>query len=299
MRSRSEKAKPFRQWVVNEVLPSIRKLNVPIAERDRFLPQVKEPTNLQSFNYQGNSLDYGLLNGEPIFNLNAVAGLLGIINPRMSIDTTNSNYVVKIDNSIVSFAYNRKLHNTGELFLTEAGLYMFLMRSNNPNAEPFQLWVTKEVLPTIRKTGSYSLQPQIPKSYGEALLEAGRLALEKEKLEAQIKADKPLVEFAKDVSQSSNAISVGEFAKLLNTQGIKLGQNKLFAWLRENGYLMHDNEPYQKFVDCGYFATIEQVYQTFNSKQTTLKTLITGKGQIYFHKKLSAVFKLKTQITKA
>lgn len=141
--------------------------------------------------------------------------------------------------------------------------------------------------------------PQIPKSYGEALLEAGRLALEKEKLEAQIQADKPLVDFAKDVSQSSNAISVGEFAKLLSTQGIKLGQNKLFAWLRKSGYLMHDNEPYQKFIDCGYFATIEQVYQTFNSKQVSLKTLITGKGQIYFHKKLSALFNLKTKIAKA
>ena len=112
-------------------------------------------TSLQSFNYQSNSLDYGLLNGEPIFNLNAIAGLIGIANPRTSIDTTNNNYVIKVDNSIVGFAYNRKLHNTGELFLTEAGLYMLLMRSNNPNAEPFQLWVTKEVLPSIRKNGGY------------------------------------------------------------------------------------------------------------------------------------------------
>ena len=114
---------------------------------------------LQEFNYQGKSLDYGLLNGEPVFNLNAVAELLGLTNPRMSVDTSDEDYCIKADNSIVSLTYNRKLHNTGELFLTEAGLYKLLMRSDKPEAEAFQKWVTKDVLPSIRKTGTYQITP--------------------------------------------------------------------------------------------------------------------------------------------
>ena len=111
--------------------------------------------NLITFDYQGKSLDYGILNGEPVFNLNAVAEMLGLTNPRMSIDTSDEDYCIKIDNSVVSFAYNRNLNNRGELFFTEAGLYALLMRSNKPETKTFQKWVTKEVLPSIRKNGGY------------------------------------------------------------------------------------------------------------------------------------------------
>lgn len=112
-------------------------------------------TQLEIFSWNDANLDYGLLNGDPVFNLNALASLLNIANPRTSIDTADANYVVKIDISVVGFAYNRNLNNRGELFLTEAGLYRLLLRSNNPLAEKFSLWVTKEVLPSIRKNGGY------------------------------------------------------------------------------------------------------------------------------------------------
>lgn len=153
MRSKSEKAKPFRQWVCNEVLPSLRK-NIVVAGKDKYLPQCRENC-LQTFAYNGGDLDYGLLNNEPVFNLNYIGALLEMTNPRMSIDINDRDYVVKIDNSVVSFTYNRNLNNRGELFLTEAGLYRLLLRSNNPKAEPFSKWVTKEVLPSLRKNGGY------------------------------------------------------------------------------------------------------------------------------------------------
>lgn len=144
---------------------------------------------------------------------------------------------------------------------------------------------------------------QIPKSYGEALLEAGRLALEKERLEAQIQAQKPLVEFAESVAQSSNLISIREFAKLLNDENIHIGQNKLFQWFRDRGYLMRNNEPYQKYVDSGYFKIVEQTYKTPYNTNTRLKTLLTGRGQIYFCEKLRVEWKslnpFYNQITKA
>lgn len=250
-------------------------------------------SNLQTFNYQGKSLDYGLLNGEPIFNLNAIAELIGIANPRTSIDTGDENYAIKIDNSIVGFAYNRKLHNTGELFLTESGLYMLLMRSNNPNAKPFQLWVTKDVLPTIRKTGSYSLQPQLPKSYKEALKELlnqveenERLQLANEKQREKIALDKPKVDYAEAILSADNSQSIGDFAKMLSSKGINTGQNRFFSWLRENGYLTADNTPYQKYVDCGYFELLAQNYYIGANKIVGYKTLITPKGQHYFTIKL-------------
>lgn len=107
-----------------------------------------------SFSFENYNLDYGILNGEPVFNLNSIASYLGINNPRMSIDIDDTDYVVKI-NSVVSFTYNRNLNNRGELFLTEAGLYRLILRSNKPEAEKFSKWVTKEVLPSIRKNGGY------------------------------------------------------------------------------------------------------------------------------------------------
>lgn len=119
------------------------------------ISKVDNATSLQVFNYGHSTLDYGILNGEPVFNLNYIGALLEIANPRMSIDISDKDYVVKIDNSVVSFTYNRNLNNRGELFLTEAGLYRLLLRSNKPEAEKFSKWVTKEVLPNLRKNGGY------------------------------------------------------------------------------------------------------------------------------------------------
>lgn len=137
MRSDKPKAKPFRQWVINEVLVQLHSGH---KENNK---------QLQVFNFNNTKLDYGIYNGEPVFNLNNVAEILEISNPRTSIDTDDEDYVIKLDNSIIGLTYNRKLHNTGELFLTEAGLYKLIMRSNKPSAEAFQKWVVKEVLPSI------------------------------------------------------------------------------------------------------------------------------------------------------
>ena len=114
-------------------------------------------TNLQVFNFNSTNLDYGIYNSEPVFHLNNVAEILGIKNPRMSMDMTDTDYVIKLNNSVVNFTYNRNLNNRGELFLTEAGLYRLIMRSNKPSAETFQKWVVKDVLPAIRRTGKYEI----------------------------------------------------------------------------------------------------------------------------------------------
>ena len=111
--------------------------------------------NIVKFDYQGKALDYGLLDNEPVFNLKAISVLLDIKNLRQNININDTDYVLKLNNSIVCLTYNRKLNNRGELFLTEAGLYRVLMRSDKPEAQKFQKWVTKDVLPNIRKKGFY------------------------------------------------------------------------------------------------------------------------------------------------
>lgn len=113
---------------------------------------------LQVFNFNNTKLDYAIYSGEPVFNLNSIASILGINNPRTSIDVNDNDYVIKLGSSVVGLTYNRNLNNRGELFLTEAGLYKLIMSSKKKEAEVFQKWVVKEVLPAIRKTGSYSIQ---------------------------------------------------------------------------------------------------------------------------------------------
>lgn len=102
----------------------------------------------------------------------------------------------------------------------------------------------------------------------------------------KIEEDKPLVDFAETISKTSDSISIGDFAKLIKDEGIKLGRNKLFEWLRDNKYLMKDNKPYQKYIDNGYLEIIEYGYNTPYGSKFGIKTLITGIGQIKIIEKL-------------
>lgn len=102
----------------------------------------------------------------------------------------------------------------------------------------------------------------------------------------KIENDKPLVNFAETISQTADSISIGDFAKLVKDEGIKMGRNKLFKWLRCNKYLMESNVPYQKYIDNNYFELIEYSYKTPYGEKLTTKTLITGLGQIKIIEKL-------------
>ena len=138
-------------------------------------------------------------------------------------------------------------------------------------------------------------QFKLPQTYREALLELAEKVGRIEILENKIEEDRPKVEFADNIASASNSISVGEFAKLIKDESIDIGQNKLFKWFRENGYLMDNNVPYQNYINAGYFEIIEQSYTTPYGKRVSLKTLITGKGQIYFTEKLRSEFSKKIE----
>ena len=168
--------------------------------------------------------------------------------------------------------------------INESGLYSLVLSSKLPGAKKFKRWVTAEVLPTIRKTGGY----QLPKDYPSALR---ALADTTEKLlaaETENEANRPKVLFADAVSTAKTSILVGELAKLLKQNGVDIGQNRLFGWLRENGFLIRRNGtdfnmPTQKSMDLGLFEIKETVVSHADGHTSVNKTpKVTGKGQQYF-----------------
>lgn len=176
--------------------------------------------------------------------------------------------------------------------INESGVYALIMGSKLQNAKKFKRWVTSEVLPAIRKHGGYLT----PEKVEEALLNpdtlirlATELKDEREKrraLESKVAEDRPFTGFGRAIAASSDAILVREFAKLANNAGIQIGQNRLYGWLRERGYLMRDNKPYQKYVDSGWFKLKESTITTIEGNMVRTTTLITGKGQMALMQKL-------------
>lgn len=97
----------------------------------------------------------------------------------------------------------------------------------------------------------------------------------------RIRHDQPLVEFANQVSNTENLIDMNAMAKLAVEENIPIGRNRLFKWLRKKEILMSDNLPYKKYIDRGYFAVKETVFETGSMTKTYQQTYVTGKGQAF------------------
>lgn len=185
----------------------------------------------------------------------------------------------------------------GATLINESGLYSLILSSKLPTAKKFKRWVTSEVLPNIRKHGTHMTPETIEKVLADPdtiIQIATQLKEERAKrmqAEVVIEQQKPQVLFAKAVETSETSILVGQLAKLLTQNGIAIGQNRLFSWLRENGYLgkkgAHYNEPTQYSIERGWFEVTERTIQNPDgSIRITRTTKVTGKGQIYFINKL-------------
>lgn len=178
--------------------------------------------------------------------------------------------------------------------INESGLYSLVLSSKLPTAKKFKRWVTSEVIPSIRKHGAY----MTPDKLEEVLLKpdtliqlAQNLKAEQEKrraLEAKVETDKPKVLFADSVEAAKTSILIGELAKLLKQNGINIGQNRLFQWLRQNGYLIRRqgsdyNMPTQRAMEMGLFEVKETTITHSDGHIHVSKTpKVTGKGQVYF-----------------
>lgn len=178
-------------------------------------------------------------------------------------------------------------------FINEQNLYKVIMRSDKPQAEPFQDWVCGEVLPSIRKHGAYMTNDTLEKALTspDFLIQlATNLKEEQQKrieAEQKIRSDAPKVLFADAVSTSRRSCLIAELAKILQQNGIKIGQNRLFDWLRKNGYLcqkgQYYNQPSQKSMELGLFKIKQTtINKPDGSVLVSTTTKVTGKGQIYF-----------------
>lgn len=177
--------------------------------------------------------------------------------------------------------------------INESGFYSLVLGSKLPNAKKFKRWVTSEVLPAIRKHGGYLTAEKVE----EALLNPDvliRLATElkdereaRRALESKVAEDAPKVLFADSVSTAKTSILIGELAKLLKQNGLEVGQKRLFAWMRENGYLMRAgssyNMPTQRAMEQGLFEIKETtINNPDGSTRLTRTPKVTCKGQVYF-----------------
>lgn len=180
--------------------------------------------------------------------------------------------------------------------ITEEGLYEILMQSRKPIAKEFKKEV-KKILKDVRRHGMYAKDELLDNP--DLLLdvvtklkyerdEKEKLRLENEKQKEQIIEMKPKVEFTDTLLTSENSILIRQFSKVLERNGIKIGQNKLFEWFVDNEYLMKNHEPYQKYVK--YFTVIERAINTNHGVKITFTTKINPKGQYYFYKKIKEYF---------
>lgn len=229
------------------------------------------------------------VNGTPYFVGVDVAAILGYSNSRKAL----ADHVDNEDKDCVTIrdAMNRDRETT---VINESGLYSLILCSKLPKAKQFKHWVTSEILPAIRKHGAYMTENTLEKALTspDFLIQLATQLKEEQAqrkaLEVQIEADKPKTIFADAVSVSKTSILVGELAKLLKQNGIEIGQNRLFAWLREKGYLISRkgtdyNMPTQKSMELKLFEIKENSITHSDGHTSITKTpKVTGKGQIYF-----------------
>ena len=179
-------------------------------------------------------------------------------------------------------------------FIPESDLYRLVFSSKLPTAEEFTGWVADEVLPTIRKTGGYVndesafVNTYLPFADDSTKALFGQTLASLRAANNKIEADKPKVLFADAVSTAHTSILIGELAKLLKQNGVEIGQNRLFKWMRDNGYLIKRqgtdfNMPTQKAMDLGLFEIKETAISHADGHTSVNKTpKVTGKGQQYF-----------------
>ena len=246
-------------------------------------------TDLQIFN----SPEFGAIrtiekDGEPWFVGKDVAEILGYTNTPKAIKD-HIDYEDKLTERIVMSGQSREA-----ILINESGLYSLVLSSKLPTAKKFKRWVTNEVIPSIRKHGAYMTPETLEKvllSPDTLMQLAQNLKDEQEKrkvLETKIEQDKPKVLFADAVASAKTSILIGELAKLLKQNGVDIGQNRLFEWMRQNGYLIRRqgsayNMPTQRSMEQGLFEIKETTVVHADGHTHINKTpKVTGKGQAYF-----------------
>ena len=221
------------------------------------------------------------INGEPYFVGKDVATILGYVKPENAI----ANHVDDEDKTTTLIQGTGSNYKSNAVIINESGLYSLILSSKLPQAKEFKHWVTSEILPSIRKPGGYSIQSKSDSyTIEDPAARARRWAEEyeeKKALEAKIEEQKPLVEYAEHIQASKDVIDMKSMAKLASKNGIKIGRNKLFSFLRDRKILDRENIPYANYMDKEWFQVVESTYTFSNGEEKITKTtLVKPKGQL-------------------
>lgn len=221
---------------------------------------------------------------EPLFCASDICRALGYSNGRKAIaDHCDEGDVTKRDTPTNSGIQSMT-------YINESGLYALIFGSKLESAREFKKWVTSEVLPSIRKTGSYAVKNMSRKELALMIIQQEEemevLRLENKKKEETLKEQKPKVVFADAIVGSKSSCLIGELAKIITQNGYEIGQKRLFAWMRMNHYLgtvgEYYNIPCQKYLEMGLFELKKNVHSQNGQMVTTITPKVTGKGQQYF-----------------
>lgn len=247
--------------------------------------------DLQLFKFENKDVRTLQIDGEPWFVGKDVTEILGYSKSRNAL----ARHVVVEDKEVVPIQGD--LGGTQEMtIINESGLYSLILSSKLPSAKEFKHWITSEVLPQIRKTGKYAPKPLSREELlAKAVLEADTMIKEQKELIEQktkeleeknnkLEEQKPKVIFAESVVASDSAILVRELAHLIKQNGFAIGEKRLYAWMRERGYICKGScEPTQRALELGLFEIIVRTVQRGDkSPLETRTTKVTGKGQVYF-----------------
>ncbi|HFF0613951.1 TPA: phage antirepressor [Staphylococcus aureus] len=247
---------------------------------------------LQTFNFEELPVRTLEVDGEPYFIGKDVADILGYANGRDAL----SKHVDEDDKKVLTSRNTtlENLPNRGLTAVNESGLYSLIFSSKLESAKRFKRWVTSDVLPAIRKHGIYATDNVIEQTLKDPdyiITVLTEYKKEKEQnllLQQQVEVNKPKVLFADSVAGSDNSILVGELAKILKQNGVDIGQNRLFKWLRNNGYLIKKsgesyNLPTQKSMDLKILDIKKRIINNPDGSSKVSRTpKVTGKGQQYF-----------------
>lgn len=231
---------------------------------------------LQQLSFENKNCRMVLKDGEPWFVAKDVCEILGLNNSRMAVD--------RLDENMKGVSSIDTLGGTQDMtIVNEAGLYRLTFSSRKAEAERFTTWVVSEVLPSIRKTGTYlpaSINADFVLRLGQAMKEK---ELELQAKEKQILKLAPKAEFYDDVAKSDTLLTMDQVAKTLGY----MGRNKLFQELRDKKVLMRNNIPYQSFVDQKLFQLRVGKYANKDEKTGIYtQTMVTGKGLDFIRKTL-------------
>lgn len=236
-----------------------------------------------------NSLEFGQIrtiniDGEPWFIGKDIAAALGYK------DTSDAIKRHIFDEDKLTRCFTDSGQGREMTIINESGMYSLVLSSKLEKAKSFKRWVTNDILPSIRKHGMYATDELV--NNPDLLIQVATQLKEerqaREQLELINQANQPKVLFADSVASSKQTILIGDLAKLIKQNGYDIGQNRLFEWLRSNGYLISRsgesyNMPTQRAMDLELFEVKERTHlNPDGSVRLTKTTKVTGKGQVYF-----------------